>query len=548
MTAAIFYHPEAYSTSGPQLMGRNAAGQSFLRGFLRSRSQQEFALLVDDLNAVQHFEQKFASYIDGAKIEVISRANMERLGSKAVYYPGPQLEEPAWRREHFGSGLWSLCGITHTTSSAAAMDAIVSLMTAPVQCWDALICTSNSVQSNVGAVLAAEKEYLESRFAATKFTLPQMPVIPLGVDCDDFVATAEERLIARKNLRTTDDTLIVLYMGRLSFHAKAHPLAMYQALERASAETQKTVVLIECGWFINKHVEAAFAEAASSICPSIRVVRLDGRDDKQRSLAWSAADVFCSLSDNIQETFGITPIEAMAAGIPVVVSDWDGYRDSITDGREGFLIPTRMPPAGEGENLAFRHAIGLDSYDRYCGYTSSSVAVDIGKATDAFVALFQSAELRTKLGTCGKETARSRFDWSAVIPKYEELWAELGAMRARSPGQSDSAKLRPARLDPFASFSSYPTEILAHDTKVKLAAESVALAEIQLESIRELAMINFADTVIPSQEAAIHILSLLQFGPLTVREIQEQRAENPSSESCYRAIAWLAKVGLAEFT
>ena len=61
-------------------------------------------------------------------------------------------------------------------------------------------------------------------------------------------------------------------------------------------------------------------------------------------------------------------------------------------------------------------------------------------------------------------------------------------------------------------------------------------------------MINFADTVIPSQEAAMHILSLLQFGPLTVREIQEQRAKNPSSESCYKAIAWLAKVGLAEFT
>jgi starch synthase len=34
MTAAIYYHPEAYTTSGPKLMGRNAAGESFLRGVL----------------------------------------------------------------------------------------------------------------------------------------------------------------------------------------------------------------------------------------------------------------------------------------------------------------------------------------------------------------------------------------------------------------------------------------------------------------------------------------------------------------------------------
>ena len=46
---------------------------------------------------------------------------------------------------------------------------------------------------------------------------------------------------------------------------------------------------------------------------------------------WAAADVFLSLVDNIQETFGITPLEAMAAGLPVVASDWDGYRYTMRD-------------------------------------------------------------------------------------------------------------------------------------------------------------------------------------------------------------------------
>lgn len=39
MNAAIYYHPEAYTTSGPKLMGRNAAGESFLRGFIRQQRQ-----------------------------------------------------------------------------------------------------------------------------------------------------------------------------------------------------------------------------------------------------------------------------------------------------------------------------------------------------------------------------------------------------------------------------------------------------------------------------------------------------------------------------
>jgi hypothetical protein len=41
-SAAIYYHPEAYSIGGPKLMGRNAAGESFLRGFLLHSKTSEY--------------------------------------------------------------------------------------------------------------------------------------------------------------------------------------------------------------------------------------------------------------------------------------------------------------------------------------------------------------------------------------------------------------------------------------------------------------------------------------------------------------------------
>ena len=61
MTAAIYYHPEAYTTSGPKLMGRNAAGESFLRGFLSHSTASEFWAQVPRPEHAQHFSKAVRS-------------------------------------------------------------------------------------------------------------------------------------------------------------------------------------------------------------------------------------------------------------------------------------------------------------------------------------------------------------------------------------------------------------------------------------------------------------------------------------------------------
>ena len=79
------------------------------------------------------------------------------------------------------------------------------------------------------------------------------------------------------------------------------------------------------------------------LCPDLRFLRLGGsshvpEDIKRKALI--ACDLVLSLVDNIQETFGLSIAEAMAAGRPVVASDWDGYRDLIRNGIDGYLIPS----------------------------------------------------------------------------------------------------------------------------------------------------------------------------------------------------------------
>ena len=61
MTAAIYYHPEAYTTSGPKLMCRNAAGESFLRGFLSHSTASEFWAQVPRPEHAQHFSKTVRS-------------------------------------------------------------------------------------------------------------------------------------------------------------------------------------------------------------------------------------------------------------------------------------------------------------------------------------------------------------------------------------------------------------------------------------------------------------------------------------------------------
>lgn len=539
--AALFFHPEAYSTSGPRLMGRNAAGESFLTGFVRYCKQDMWWLHVQKREHANAFAVVVTEQGRSGKVHAVDAGNLGALREAGlVYFPGPNIGQHAWERSFFGHGAWSLCGITHTTSSAGAMDGLTELLTAPVQPWDAVICTSTAVRANVEQVLQAQIDYLQQRLGIARAVLPLLPIIPLGINTADFSFTDDQRHSARQGLGADSSTLVVTYMGRLSFHAKAHPLAMYQALELAATETGKKVVLVECGWHANEHIAKAYEEAAKVVCPCVRVVSLDGRVAANRQMVWAGGDVFCSLADNIQETFGIVPLEAMAAGLPVVVSDWDGYKDTVRDGVDGFRIPTMMPAAGLGSDLAMRHALGLDTYDMYCGHTSSLVAVDVAAAAKAFSRLFASETLRKQLGANGRERAQALFDWRQIIPRYEDLWEEQARVR-RSAGVDKGIASWPARMDPFKAFENYPTLHLKVDTWLSLVEPTASRSMARVRALLQLTMISYAKAVLPTEDEMQIILSRCEGAPRQAKSLVQ---DLPATRKLVvlRALAWLVKL------
>ena len=526
-------------------MGRNAAGESFINGFLKHSKSAEFWIQVQSSDHAKDFLRKVSELKCKKQVQIINKSSLSELSkSGTLFFPGPDISENAFHRQFFGAASWSICGITHTTSSAKAMDAVVDLITSPLQPWDAIICTSNSVQKNVEILLQSQVDYLKDRLGITKFTLPKFPIIPLGINTSDFNFSQSQISECRDKLRIKDRSIVVLYMGRLSFHAKAHPLGMYQALEKAAKNTDKEIVLIECGWHANQFTSNAFEEASVQECPSVRVINLDGRKSEDRNIAWACANVFCSLSDNIQETFGITPIEAMARGIPVVVSDWDGYKDTVRNKIDGFLIPTTMPKSGLGQDLAYRHSIGLDTYDMYCGYTCSLISVDIDATANAFQLLFQSTELRERMGKAGQKRVRENYDWKIIIPMYERLWEELNELRRdTSEINSISTRLWPARQDPFNLFSGYPSQELLIKTQLELVDENWEKAYDRLKSLRNLKMVSFASYIFPLDEEIIQVLKAAENKHNPVSELIAEISKDRKAV-VFRGISWLLKIGV----
>ena len=554
MNPVIYYHPEAYTTSGPKLMGRNAAGESFLRGYLTHSNATAFWAQVQKPEHGQHFAAQVKAQGRTESVHAVPPHQLAALAQAGlVYYPGPGIGQHAFHRSVAAGShaAWSLCGITHTTSSAGAMDAISELITAPVQPWDAVICTSTAVKDNVSRLLQAQVNMLKDRLGISKLVLPMLPVIPLGIHTQDFVYSNAQKNTARQKLKANDNTLVVLFMGRLSFHAKAHPLAMYQALQKAAQAVQgagKKIKLVECGWHANEFIEKAYRDAALQACPDVEVITLDGRKAEDRQTAWAGADVFCSLSDNIQETFGIVPIEAMAAGLPVVVSDWDGYKDTVRHEVDGFRIATTMPDAGLATDLALRHALEIDTYDMYCGHTCSLVSVDIDQAAQAFVDLFESSALRQTMGAAGRKRAQEVYDWKVIIGQYEALWAEQDRVRLVALQNTETLPANlphpwPARMDPFYAFANYPTQALKTSTVLSLVDSNLEAASARLQTYQAMAMVNFAKFVLPTAEEIAAVLKQAAAGPQAAMALL-QHIEQARKPFVFRTLVWFLKLGI----
>lgn len=535
---SIYYAGDAYSTA-QKIMGRQSAGKAFMRGVARTWPQGVLHGVGQGARTAESMLNQLKGDGFAGELRWVELPNWGALGEVgALYYPSPAAKDFACSRNTYNPAAFSFMGVTFTLSSTGAMDQVAELILPPFKPWDAMICISQAALDFSLRLQDEMKAWWSAQTGATRFNTPQLPVIPLGVDCPAFAPQPGQRETARAALKLEDDETVFLFSGRLSFHAKANPAPMYQALERVARQTP--VVCIEAGVFPNEGIRNGFLAAQKALAPSVRFVWADGQDETRYRQAWQGADVFVSLSDNIQETFGLTPVEAMAAGLPVVVSDWDGYKDTVRDGVDGFRVPTALPPAGTGGDLAVRHALGLDTYDFYIGRTSLATVVDADPLVAAFTRLATQPELRARMGAAGLARAQGEFDWPVILQRYAQLADELGRIRAAAGAQA--AEPWPTRADPFARFAHFSSQTLGGDWLVKAQPDG----EARLRDLLGLAMANYAlDAALLPRETILALLAVSgKQGVQTANALLA--AAGAATPAGARSLMWLWKFDLVQ--
>lgn len=158
--------------------------------------------------------------------------------------------------------------------------------------------------------------------------------IPNGVDVEHFrPATAAERAQLRRKLALTDG-FVAVYTGRLvTYKGLPALLRAWRSLQQNGLAA--TLVLVGEGGADIHACERELREFVrdSNLATSVRFAGpVPDVADYLR-----AAD--CFVFPTMDEAFGLSLVEAMACGLPVVSTDVGGIRDFLVDGFNGLVVP-----------------------------------------------------------------------------------------------------------------------------------------------------------------------------------------------------------------
>lgn len=214
----------------------------------------------------------------------------------------------------------------------------------------------------------------------------RISTVPCGVDIGDF--HPEPRALCRARIGAAPGEFIVLQLGRLV------PRKGIDNVIRAIGRLDRHIparLLVVGGDAATpdemRTPELARLRAVARECGvGDRVSFVGHRQGADLRTYYGAADVF--VTTPWYEPFGITPLEAMACGVPVVGSAVGGIRHSVTDGVTGYLVPPK-DPAALAERLAF---------------------------------LWSNPALAAALGRAGIRRVRAQFTWELVAARLVEVY------------------------------------------------------------------------------------------------------------------------------
>ena len=313
---------------------------------------------------------------------------------------------------------------------------------------DSLISTSTASKRALANILEGLSEDLEKDFGLTVHYKGRLDLIPLCVDTASF--GSEDKKRCRDTLRLPSTHILLLYIGRLSYlKADLTPFlgVLRNLVRRNPSQKIKWIIAgTEDPGYID-HLKRVSVELGVSESLSF----FTNVTDEHKRLLLGAADIFFSPSDSVQESFGLTPIESLASGLPQVVANWDGYRDTVVDGVTGFLVPVYWTRCDQDLSNT-GSLLGWESDHLLLG---QSIALDVGRAEHYLNILINNAELRSEMGVASRKRAASLYSFETVAASYEALWRELTASVGPTRSFRDPTFNNARYYDTFGHYASH---------------------------------------------------------------------------------------------
>ncbi|BAY49925.1 group 1 glycosyl transferase [Scytonema sp. HK-05] len=284
----------------------------------------------------------------------------------------------------------------------------------------------------------------------------KITIIPCGFDATEFWQV--DKTTARKKLGLPPDERLILQLGRLVprkgvdtvIRAFGHLLQQYHIQARlliVGGESEEP----------DPHLTPEIARLqtiATEEGVESQVTFVGRRSREMVKYYYCAADVF--VTTPWYEPFGITPLEAMACGTPVIGSHVGGIKYTVQDSETGYLVPPNQPEA-IAERIAY---------------------------------LFQNPQAHKRFSHNAIQRVKHQFTWEKVTSSVASLYEKVL-----------SQKHKPIFLSPPASPPS-PAPLLS--SSLAFVDDSFAAAIAAMEKSRQ----TLKAAIVEAAEALLSCFSL----------------------------------------
>jgi L-malate glycosyltransferase len=282
--------------------GHPAHDERFRRA-IEAAGHRVTTLVIDPAEPVAAGVAAMRAVIDRDPPDVVQAGPLDTIGLRAVAAGARPLVAMSWGYDLLGPGSppAEAPGLAASRETLAAADALV------VDCL-----TTGAIARDLG------------------FPAERTVILPWGVDLDAFRPGRSEASVALRESLGWQDATIVLT-------ARAHEQrygvdVAVDAFLRAATDRPELRLLVLARGRLTAALEARVASAGAGA--RVHFAGAIPSDDLIRHLG--AADIYLSASH--LDGSSVTLLEAMASGLPAVVSDIPGNREWVTDGRTGALF------------------------------------------------------------------------------------------------------------------------------------------------------------------------------------------------------------------